>query len=317
MRVEEAKSTTYRYNPRVSRMFLVQAVTVCVLVLTACASGHPSAALVVRHDQIRLVPDIEAGEVGWCAVTLKGFTCPDGSTEAPIISESWTRSSPPPITQGYVVTTNQVRAVSINGGHPIATRSESTLPNEFRVVAVEVRDRHGALGSNPRTIRPNVRLFDGRGRLISERRIRVGLFRLPTAVVPDPDHPTHGACRIEDQPVPIVGLVADEANVATQVIPDKDPLGKAFMSCANTKYHLGGQRLAAAVLLDASHPGLAPPRLPAMRPLAGSTAIVEAPGLEGEMAARRVSGGWLVVEGGNSVGQRVAVVRHLRASIHL
>jgi hypothetical protein len=73
------------------------------------------------------------------------------------------------------------------------------------------------------------------------------------------------------------------------------------------------------VLLDVSHPGSTPPSLPGMQPLAGHPGIFEAPGAEGERAARRIPGAWLVVEEEDRIGLRVPVelLEHLRATIHL
>jgi hypothetical protein len=82
----------------------------------------------------------------------------------------------------------------------------------------------------------------------------------------------------------------------------------------NEEHHL-----TAAVLLDASHPGATPSPLPGVQPLAGHPGIFEAPGAEGELAARRIPGAWLVVEEEDRIGLRVPVelLEDLHATVRL
>jgi hypothetical protein len=71
------------------------------------------------------------------------------------------------------------------------------------------------------------------------------------------------------------------------------------------------------VLLNASHPGATPPPLPGMKPLAEHRGIFYAPGCEGETAALRIPGAWLVVEEEDDIGLKVPVelLKSLRATI--
>jgi hypothetical protein len=108
--------------------------------------------------------------------------------------------------------------------------------------------------------------------------------------------------------------------VATRIRAYRGLLGGGFLSCVNTVYvYHEEHHLTAAVLLDASHPGATPPPLPGMKPLAGHPGIFEAPGAEGEVAARHISGCVACGREEDRIGLRVPVelLEHLRATIHL
>jgi hypothetical protein len=97
---------------------------------------------------------------------------------------------------------------------------------------------------------------------------------------------------------------------------------RAFQSCANTSYALGGSTLEAVVLLDAEHPGATPAALPYMR-AAGAPGVFRAPrgfmhgGRGDTLTAERVPGAWLLVTGGSGYAQQLELLGHLHASIHL
>ena len=69
-------------------------------------------------------------------------------------------------------------------------------------------------------------------------------------------------------------------------------------------------------MLDAAHPGVAPPNLPGMEPLPGHPSLYEAPP---DRFARRIPGAWLVVEEEDNIGPTVPVelLERLHASLHL
>jgi hypothetical protein len=93
-------------------------------------------------------------------------------------------------------------------------------------------------------------------------------------------------------------------------------IGRPFLSCVDTQYELNGSLLDAGVLLDATHPGVAPAALPGMRPVAGHGGVVQAPGWDGKLVGLRTGHAWLLVEGGSSLQQRLTVLEHLRAAVH-
>lgn len=289
--------------------------SVCTFAVSACASqrGGPAASVVVRNDAILLVPNIEAGEVGWCVSEPSGYSCPDGPVRTPIIAESWSGESQPPVSEGYALTTGQVATVSI-GGRRVRTRYESALPRGLRVVTVEV---HGRFGSKLTPI-GHLRFlpFDASGKAITERVSSREPFKLPTQPVSDPEHPSDRMCEIRVS-APLRGLAAEKADTVVAVKPYNAPIGNTLASCANTQYRLGGRRLKAAVMLNASYPGTAPGFLPGMRSLSGGAGVFEAPGVEGEMVGRRIRGAWLFVSGSGALEQRLAVLNHLSASVNL
>jgi hypothetical protein len=103
----------------------------------------------------------------------------------------------------------------------------------------------------------------------------------------------------------------------TAVRPHADVRGREFVGCVDTSYLLDGWPIEASVLLDAEHPGPSPAALPGVRPLRGHAGMFHGPGVEGEAVARRISGGWLVVDKGENLVQRLALLEHLRATVHV
>jgi hypothetical protein len=69
-------------------------------------------------------------------------------------------------------------------------------------------------------------------------------------------------------------------------------------------------------VLNAAHPGARPEQLHDFKPMPGHPGAFEAAGWTG-LVARRIPGAWIVVEGGSGLQQRLTVLEHLRASIHL
>lgn len=319
-----------RYTKRVLRLAFVVLIASCVLGISACSSsGHSSTSLAAiryksitgGHTPIRLVPDTQAGIAGWCVAELNGVVCQEGRPHEPIIAESWSSSSPPPVTEGYALTLGQVASVSVNGGPRISTRHEAALPDGLRVVAVTIhgvkrprlsgatKRRRFALRFTPLNVKgePIVEL--------TTRHLRLLAAPLPTLSLQDPANPTSGVCRIETA-TPLAGLVAEGGSVLTQVRPSRGLLGEAFLSCASTGYSLDGWSPLAGVLLSATQPGATPPSLPGMKVLPGHPGIFEAPSSNGGMVARRIPGAWLVVERA-PLQQRLTLLERLRATIHL
>jgi hypothetical protein len=88
----------------------------------------------------------------------------------------------------------------------------------------------------------------------------------------------------------------------------------AFLSCWDAVYYLRGWPLTAAVLVDARHPGRAPPALPGMKPIPGHPTLLNANGgLQDGLSARRLRSAWLIVRGGRNVTQRLALLHAVRS----
>jgi hypothetical protein len=306
----------------VRQFCLVGTISACVLAVSACSSTgsaatDPTAKVVIRDEPIRLVPDIDIGEVGWCVIDPRGYLCPYGFVRTPVIVTSWSRSGPPPVSEGYAVTTSQVVTVSV-AGRRMPTRSESALPRGLRVVTVEVRGTHGRPRSDSRSAAGLLRFrpFNASGEAIIERLTRPEPFNLPVEAVPDPEHPGNGVCEIEIA-APLAGLVAETASVVREVKPYKSAISSTLAACANTHYRLDGQRDVAAVMIDASAPGTTPAYLPGMRPIKGRAGVFQTPGIEGQMVGRRIPGAWLFVSGGGVLLRRLNLLEHLRATFEL
>jgi hypothetical protein len=322
-----------RQNPRITdrvrlrmvhlrRFCLVGAIGVCVLAVSACASTgdaatDPTAKVVILDEPIRLVPNINTGEVGWCVTDPHGYSCPYGFVRTPVIIASWSRSSPPPVSEGYAVTTSQVVTVSI-AGRRVPTRSESVLPRGLRIVTVEVRGTPGRSRSDSRSAAGRLRFtpLNADGEAITELLTSPEPFNLPVEAVADPEHPGNVACEIEVA-APLAGLVAEAASVVREVKPFKSAISSTLAACANTQYRLNGRRVVAAVMISASDPGARPAYLPGMHPIKGHAGVFQTPGIEGQMVGRRISGAWLFVSGGGVLLQRLNLLEHIRAKFEL
>jgi hypothetical protein len=247
--------------------------------------------------------------------------CGVGRSHPPIIAETWNSGGPPPATVGYALTTSRVLSVSLDKETPIATRVEATLPDGLRAVVMEIRGKE--LLSEDQSL-PRFTPLDADGEPITESADSSYLhgplmLAVPTANVDDPADPTFGPCRISGSH--LHGLTPTGGSIVTQVRSYSGLIGQGFISCASTSYSLDGWPLLAGILLSASHPGSAPPALPAMTPLSGHPGVFRAPGPEGssledQMLARRVPGGWLVVARAK-LPQRLALLEHLRATVHV
>ncbi len=304
------------------------ATLVCIATVAVCARGVSDSAYVSRpvpNSHVLLVPELQGGWAGWClatsyrAGTRSGGTCGAvmRTSRGPIFANGGCEQDEMRI-DVYALVTSKVAAVSVAGGAPVLTRTNSTLPDGLRTAAVEVLRRDG----RPNISRgcPRITPLDAYGRPIDVRGKpgRPQAFKLPGAREWEaPVRPPAGACKFIAATLP-GDLTAYEGAVTTRIRPYRG-LGRALVSCVDTVYvHHGEDQFTAAVLLNASRPGETPPPLPGMKPLAGRRGIFEAPGCDNERAARRVPGAWLVVEeAGGGLRVPVEILEHLRATIHL
>jgi hypothetical protein len=309
---------------------------VCAIAVSGCSRSDARGAYVSRpapNGHVLLVPELRGGWAGWCVATGYRATtegssgCGEAATTStgPIFDEAGCAESKRAI-EIYVLTTSEVAAVSVYGGAPIPTTTNSTLPDGLRAAAVEVIRRNGhpsIVGGG--ALCPRLTPLDARGRPV---RRTSGPGRPQAVGLPgtlhweEPARPSRGECgltvaRLPKKTMPVEGNVATRIR---QLKPYRGLIGQAFLSCVDTVYVYEEQHhLTAAVLLNAARPGATPPPLPGMQPLAGHPGILEAPGSAGEIAARRIHGAWIVVQEEDRIGLRVPVelLEDLHATVHL
>ena len=104
--------------------------------------------------------------------------------------------------------------------------------------------------------------------------------------------------------------------VATGIhtLPGGMIVGAGFMPCIETRYLLAGEPVRALILLNAADPTAPAGALPNFKPVRGKSGFYTE---GGALTATRAGNDWLVVGQGNSPKQRLIVLRHLRATIHL
>lgn len=319
-RVQSSIHGKFRCTLLVRRTIPMLVAIACMVEVSSCSGvNRPYASITSDSVQVLLVPQSEVSGVGWCIVVVgPGWnvvqsSCPSGPSSIPIFNEDWGEGSSPPIARGYALTSPRVAAVSVDGGPPVDTQSYPTLPDGLRTVAVEIRGLRRQLLGRPLRFTP----LNATGKPI--RRVKnLGprlAVEVPVRPLPNPAHPTAGACHIET--APLAGLKVQGGNVVTHVASYRGLLGHPYLTCVSIAYNFDGWPTTASVLLDASDPGVRPRPLPGMRSVSRHPGIFEAPGVDGAMIARRITYGWLTVAGAGGVQQRLALLEHLHAAVHL
>lgn len=320
-------------------MFFVRllAASLCALLLSSCSNAHGSNAVASRPADVSrpipgahvvLAPTLEGGVAGLSmAVTYTAGR--RGRAAAGSVSRGLTTTGPifdegcygAETTYVAVLTRGDVADVSVAGGAPIPTESNSTLPNGLRGVAIELPSYRIVFpppGTGyPWSPCPRVGGFAANGKPIDERGT-IGKplnVELPRRHWKAPARPASGVCALTATRLPRETRVL-EGTMATRLGALLALAAHAFISCAETKYiYMGEHELPAAVLLNAVHPGVEPPGLPGMEPLADHPGVYEvAPG----MFARRIRGAWLAVQERERIGPSVPLelLEHLRATVH-
>lgn len=314
----------------------------CAIAL-AVASGSSRASsrwmAVAIHEQVVLLPSGEAGVGGWCLTTLgegeggqTGCTARGSSAfGGPIVAEKQRphilvvgRGAPARVV--IVLTTSQVAEVSFEGYGRIATHADALLPDHMRGAVLELRGRKDESRTSESALRvgrmlDNIKIiaWNKDGSPIARTVVSAPAltFGVPSRNWSRGQPAPRGVCSIG-----VDGL--DEASsfqegmVVTAVRPHRDVRGREFVNCARVDYLLAGKSfIGADVLLDAAHPGATPAPLPGIRPLPGHSGIFLAAGAGGKELARRIPGAWLLVTQGKDLAQRVALLEHVRATVHL
>jgi hypothetical protein len=333
-----------------TRFVGVAAALACAMVVSSCSSAsETSSGASMRHTvvsrlisgvRVGLTPTLDGGYAGWCIATTRAYRSRRGHgggvggggctgarpSTGPIFVETCGQSYTGKNflndkVDVVVLTRGEVAAVTVAGGTPIPTESNSTLPGGLRAAAIELPGYRIVPKSFPVGYPwrpcPRVTPLDASGKPI-DRQGRPGIplsIGLPRRSWYPPARPPRGVCQITATRLPRE-TVPIEGTVATRVRPFPELLGRAFIACADTVYfYQDNHDIPAAVLLDAANPGATPPGLPGMKPLAGHPSVFTGPP---DKFARRIPGAWLVVLGEDNIGQSVPLelLEHLRATVH-
>jgi hypothetical protein len=270
--------------------------------------------------RVLMLPPVVGGRGGWCITTKPKVCRASRLLPGPIVAESWMGGGPPSTQNGIVLTTRKVAAISIEGDRAIPTRAESTLPDGLRVAVVEIKGgvlEHVPGFSVPVARPPSVTPLNSHDEPIAQRPPLAATlpFQLPTHKWWGSDSPQRGLCQI--QATHLHGLVARGGIVVIASRPFPGLAGRSLLACVSAFYVFKGSQMLGSVLVDTSRPGVRPAPLPAARPVPGYPGLFEGPGVEGEMLTRRIDGTWLAVSGGRDIRQRLLLLEHLRAAIHL
>jgi hypothetical protein len=268
------------------------------------------------HYELAFSPPVTGGAVGWCVNYRtpheSSGVCPGTAAAVnPIYEAGWASAAPPPVTSGFVLTTSAVAAISVNGSPRIPTRADPAIPDGLRGVLVEF----ASPGRRLRDLSPRVVPLGSRGRPIgqTEGSLTGSGFGLNGVFWQRPSRAPHGACELSGTHLP--GLTAEWGHVAAKLRSFANLLPPALMSCDDTEYYLDNWPLDAAVVLNAAHPGAPPEPLYDFKSVPGLAGVVESP--SASQVARRAGGAWILVEGGSGLRQRLTVLAHLQASVHL
>jgi hypothetical protein len=276
---------------------------------------------------VRLSPNLEGGQAGWCVTILEksggGGTCgPLPTVGHPLLAgtSGWTHGDSDITTTE--ITAPRVAYFLVNGTRRVATKTLPGLPYGLRVAIIHT-PLHGsadralaAVAARSPTLIP----LDARGAPITESPdYGASWFRdwnRPAAQL-------KGPCQLHVSG--LEGITAEWGQVATALRPYPAPIvGHGFLSCMDTEYYLAGRGIRASVLLDAANPGrTAPSPIPGMVPiphLPGFYNDGPGQGFPGEpMTAKRQGNMWVVAAGGgrNAEQARVRLLRHLTVTLPL
>jgi hypothetical protein len=114
----------------------------------------------------------------------------------------------------------------------------------------------------------------------------------------------------------VPGLVEHNGSVPTRLTSTAGIVDRGLLVCASTYYEKGTWPLTVSVLLDALKPGLATPvPIPGMKPLQGRRGdFAEVVPLL-KLLARRHGNAWLLINGGPTLSDRLAVLTHLHLTL--
>jgi hypothetical protein len=268
----------------------------------------------------RLAPALEGGSYGWNVFHGEGGSCCTTPVRGNPLGGGFTLEVRPSYELLTFLSGPELAGVMVNGHRvPVATLP-GHLPFHLRLVQAKIPKRPRVNAPPPTVpaapgLTPTLVPLDVHGRVIptiaqANRRATIRWWERPGSA-------PRGPCQLRSRG--INALTPEWGHVAGAILPSPDRIiGRAFFSCIDTEYYLHGWPLDAAILLDAAHPGTQPAAIPGLRAMASAPGYVNGPGdSHGDLTATRVGNAWLVVAGGSGSAQRLAVLRHLNATIRL
>jgi hypothetical protein len=283
---------------------------------------------VVSRNEVLFTPRLEAGEGGWCVTTVRSVNaCPTFALQVfqePIIVEDWSgqsSSSTTTVNEAVVVASSEVAAVELDKYAPVPTRAGVGLPDHLRAAIVELRGNSGGhvlgVAVPPPFPTSHFTALDGKGEPM--RQVRTPgpplEFRVPSRRLVRSEKAPLGICSLTVRGT--LEFVFGTGRVMIVVEPHRNIRGREFVDCVRKTYLVGKTSIEANVLLDAARPGATPASLPGMQLLRRHRGVFRGPGVGGEMVARRIAGAWLVVTKGEGLDQRLTLLEHLHAQVHL
>lgn len=265
------------------------------------ARGTLASQLGVRGAE--LVPDLQTGSAGWCLLIAGAEPpvpprCPVSPAAGRQVAwESWEADGSS--TRGFVLAGPHTAAVAVDEGSiGFALSPVPGVDTALTAAAVSIAAPFPAPT-------PIADVFDpvGSGGIREAGR---GWFDSPFA--PADSYPATewkaraappaSVCGLSARP--LRGLRVAGGSVLGSLHATPGIAGGGFVSCAETRFTLRGTAMAAALLLDAADPGVAPPVTPPLsRSLPGHSGLLSAPGRGGPLLARREREALLLVEGGS------------------
>lgn len=302
---------TSKPGPVTLRATITVMTTLAVVATLAACSGAIDARA-TRH-QVLLVPPLQAGWSGWCFATSTEGGCAAGYTQPPIAAETWSATGPPSVANGYALTAGDVAAISVGGRRRVTTMAAPGLPAGLRVAQIELTAFNPEREPFPRFIP-----LDASHRAMAQSPLRTPLHN-GALEIEDPVQTVNRGREVHAAPCSLAarhlaGLVVGSGSVIRDAHAFTGLIGLGFTVCERMAFDLRGWPLVGVILINASHPGAYPRDLPAMTLTGTGSTTVRAPGPEGELAAKRIAGGWLVVSGANST-QRLALLDHLIGTV--
>lgn len=321
--IEEARRRQEQRRTRLARASIAATMLIALLWMflelpqgRPARAGGPTASPAANHKitrapdfNVRLVPKLTVGQVGWQSFSEEHGVQVGGSTAGPALSSRPFLVEDATSTDGSVwtarlVTTPEVATVLI-GGRRAPTVSLPGLPYGYRAVRVRTQLEGTSIVALDADGRPLVNEPDNREPVLA----KVHSWRYPGPI-------PQGSCGLRARPLP--GLTAQGGTVATAIRPysaaaGRQILGYAFLPCVSVNYRLGNVPMRALILLDAAHPSDRAAALPDFKPISGAPGLVQE---GGALTARRAGDAWLI-GGGGTVAQRVQLLRHLSALVSL
>jgi hypothetical protein len=340
--IEEARRRQHRRRVYGTSVLIVLALIAALMLLVGIGSSHATGRRdrpggvrvfltsdVQRGFNVRLYPATIVGVAAYCeAVEEHGRTGGSACGAIPTAAS--------PFVGGYgfghggrsitiVVTLPEVASILVAGVRTVSPVTVPGLPYGLRAARIETSSRPPATKSAMRHAGIVLAAFNAQGHQLPEARngyqpqARVLVWGHPSPlmrlrfdrrVLP---HAPSSPCQVAVSGLP--GLVARAGQVAIDIRPFPGKLiGEAFLPCLETDYALGKEPVRALVLLNAANPSGRAGEMPNFHPVPGAPGFFNE---GGTLTAERSGNAWLVVGQGSSLQQRIEVLRHLTATVHL